>query len=104
MRQEIAPERRARLICKLLEHNPALGIDRLRLLSSPDLSRSHAQRRVRRISTPDDFDSALTLAIGRGWLKHDEDKRFVLTAAGREVGLRTRSGSHRRRLDQLGLD
>ena len=107
MRQEITPaERRARVICKLLGQDPALSIDKLRQLSTPDLSRPYTQRRrmIRRLSAPDEFEKALELAIGTGWLEQGEGKKLVLTAEGRVVGLRTRAGMHRSRLNDVSLD
>ena len=100
MRQEIAPaERRARVICKLLGQNPELGIDKLRVQSMPDLSGAYTQRRreLRRLSTPNEFESAIALAVGKGWVTQTQYKRLVLTAEGREIGLRTRAGMHRSR-------
>lgn len=103
MRREISPaERRALVICKLLGQAPALSIDELRLLSKP---RAYAkrQRYLRRLSVPDNFESALELAIARGWLSQGQD-RLALSAEGRKVGLRTRAGMHRRRLNEVGFD
>lgn len=75
MRQDITPaERRARVICNLLGHDPALSTDKLRQLSAPDLSRPYTQRRrmMRRLSAPDEFEKAVELAISTGWLEQGQ--------------------------------
>ena len=99
MRQEIdSTERRARVICKLLAQDLALGIDKLRLASAPNFSGPAKRRRhLRSLTTPDEFERAMALAIERDWLKQDKSMQISLTSEGREVGLHTRAGQHRSR-------
>jgi hypothetical protein len=67
MRQEIdSTEHRARVICKLLAQDLALGIDKLRLASAPNFSEPAKRRRhLRSLTTPDEFERAMALAIAQ---------------------------------------
>lgn len=97
-------DRRARVICKLLGRNPALGLDALRELSTPSRfgSRTNGRRRFLRAAARADFDQSLALAISRGWLV-EARIGLVLTVRGKEIAIRTRAGPHRSRWHDLDL-
>lgn len=98
-------ERLARVICKLLGHNPRLGIDALRELSAAPGSGSCTQRRreYRRAAASADFGQSVAIAISRGWLSKGE-AGLVLTVRGKEIAVRTRAGEHRSRWNDVSLD
>jgi len=101
----VPKDRRARVICKLLGRNPALGIDALRELSTPARfgSRTNGRRRFLRAAASADFDQSLALAISRGWMAVAR-AGLVLTVRGKDIAIRTRAGPHRSRWSDLDLN